>query len=345
MSPELLVPPTPVESASGWTPREALERYADHPSAFLALNRETQAFTIPSSSGFIAYRPCGGWLFQIGGVFAPPAERTRLLDAFRAFARRERKRICAIQLRPEDAELYREAGFRVNQLGTSYTVDLGRFTTKGTRFMQLRNKVKRAQREGIVVLELGVDAPREPALLEQLDAITAEWLASKGRFKKLLEFMVGELGGAHDDLRRTFVAAKDGRVLAFVTYVPAWGNATGFMHDLSRRRSDAPPGVMELVNMTALERFQTEGARHLHFGLTPFVGITDETERFSNHSALVSWFLRKLAIHGKAVYPAQSQVAYKMKWDPQVLVPEYFAFEGRFRLGCLLRLLLLTRSI
>ena len=37
------------------------------------------------------------------------------------------------------------AGFRVNQLGRSYTLDLGRFTTAGTRFMQLRNKVNRAR--------------------------------------------------------------------------------------------------------------------------------------------------------------------------------------------------------
>jgi phosphatidylglycerol lysyltransferase len=324
---------------------EALERWSDHPCAFLALNEETRAFRAPGLRGFIAYRPCGGWLFQLGSPFAPDEDRAALLEAFRGFAGAERRKVCALQLRPGDVELYREAGFRVNQLGTSYTVELERFTTKGSRFMQLRNKVNRARKDGVKVAELGVDLPRAPAITGQQDALTARWLESKGRHRKLLDFMVGETGGAHDDLRRTFVAMKDERLLAFVTYVPAWGELGGVLHDLSRRVPDAPPGVMELVNTTAIDRFKAEGLRHLNFGLTPFVGVGDATDRIPGRSAAVSWLLRKLAVHGGAVYPARSQAAYKLKWDPTVIVPEYFAFEGRFELGCLFRLLVLTRSI
>lgn len=327
------------------SPVEALERWSDHPCAFLALNKETRAFHAHGLRGFIAYRPAGGWLFQLGGVHAPRDEQGALLAAFRAFARAERKKLCALQLRPDDVPLYSEAGFRVNQLGTSYTVDLERFTTKGSKFMQLRNKVNRARREGVVVAELGVDRPRTPAIDEQLAALTAVWLESKGRYKKLLDFMVGETGGPHDGLRRTFVAMKEDRVLAFVTYVPAWGALPGLLHDLSRRVPDAPPGVMELVNATAIERFQREGVRNLNFGFTPFVGVGDATDNVPGRSAAVSWLLRKLATHGGAVYPAQSQAAYKLKWDPTIVTPEYFAFEGRFKLGCLFRLLVLTRSI
>jgi len=323
---------------------EALERWSDHPGAFLALNRETRAFRAPGGRGFIAYRPCGGWLFQLGSVCAPRDEQAALLEAFRAFARHERRRICALELRAEDVALYREAGFRVNQLGTSYSLELGTFSTRGSRFMQLRNKVSRARKEGVQVFELGADRPRTPAIAEQEAALTAAWLASKGK-KKLLDFLVGETGGPHDALRRTFVAMKEERLLAFVTYVPAWGASRGYMHDLSRRVPDAPPGVMELINVAAIERFRSESVAHLHFGLTPFVGAGSETDRLPGRSAAVSWLLAKLARHGGAVYPAQSQAAYKLKWAPTLIAPEYFAFEGRFRLSCLYRLLVLTRSI
>src|SRR3954470_20960992 len=120
---------------------EDLERYSNHPSAFIALNRDTEHFRVASMPGFIAYRRAGRYLFQLGGVFAPPGTQAGLLREFCAKAERDRQRICALQLRPEDIPIYRDAGFRINQLGLSYTVDLAKFQTAGTRFMKMRNKI------------------------------------------------------------------------------------------------------------------------------------------------------------------------------------------------------------
>ena len=38
-------------------------------------------------------------------------------------------------------------------------------------------------------------------------------------------------------------------------------------------------------------------------------------------------------LHGEAVYPAQSQLAYKDKWAPNLFLPEYVAFQGRASLS------------
>ncbi|MDF1665280.1 MAG: DUF2156 domain-containing protein [Planctomycetota bacterium] len=323
----------------------SLEEYSSHPSAFLALNKKTCHFTDKNSPGFIAYRPSGGYLFQLGSVFAPKERQAELLSRFRQFARSQNKRICALQLRAEDIPLYRDAGFRLNQLGRSYSVELNTFTTAGSKFTRLRNKVNRARKAGVEVVELGIDQSRSDHYDKELQSLTIEWLGSKGRFKKLLDFMVGELGGPHDSMRRVFLALKEDKVLGFISYVPVWGEQPGFMHDLSRRSPDAPPGVMELINVTALDRFKNEGTSFLHFGLTPFMGCGMETDIIEGRSKVVSWLLMKLSIHGKAIYPAQSQAQYKLKWKPGVIVPEYVAYQGRFRLSCLLRLLMLTRSI
>lgn len=324
---------------------ETIARHADHPSGYLVTNPGMCHFTCKDSDGFIAYRAFGNVLFQFGGVFAPRAQQPVLLERFRIHAHDMNKHICAVQLRPGDLPLYERAGFCINQLGSSYTLDLKIFRTAGTRFMKMRNKIARARNSGITVAELGVDTPRDAAAWECLQAITTAWLRTKGRFAKLMEFMIGELGAPEDRARRVFVAYQHGRAVAFITYVPSYGELAGRMHDLTRRDPDASPGVMELINITALERFQQEGIRHLNFGLTPFTGLSDDTDCVATRSRACSWLVRQLARHGAAIYPAESQVQYKLKWNPQIIVPEYVAFEGRFRWSTAWRLLLLTRAI
>jgi lysylphosphatidylglycerol synthetase-like protein (DUF2156 family) len=335
----------PDEPAPSRVTPETIARHADHPSGYLVTNPGMCHFTCRGSDGFIAYRMFGNVLFQFGGVFAPRDEQPVLLARFHAHARALKKRICAVQLRPGDLQLYERAGFCINQLGSSYTLDLKTFRTTGTRFMKMRNKIARARKYGITVAELGVEAPRDAAAWESLQAITAGWLRTKGRFAKLMEFMIGELGGPEDRARRIFVAYDHGRAVAFITYVPSYGEFPGLMHDLSRRDPDAPPGVMELINVTALERFQQQGIRYLNFGLTPFTGLSDDADCSATRSRVCSWLVRALARHGGAIYPAESQAQYKLKWDPQTIVPEYVAFEGRFRWSMAWRLLLLTRAI
>ena len=324
---------------------DTVARFVDHPSGYLTMNREMCHFTSADVEGFIAYRSFGSVLFQFGGVFAPPESQARLLQQFQALARRVGKHICAVQLRPEDLALYQRSGFCINQFGNSYTLDLAGFKTSGTPFMKMRNKIARARKSGITVCEMGVDAPRSIAAWEALDQITAAWLRTKGRHAKLLEFLIGELGRPEDSIRRVFVASHQGKAVAFITYVPAYGRFAGLLHDITRRAPEAPPGVMDLINITAIERFKSEGIRYLNFGLTPFTGLSEEADCVPTRSKATSWLLRMLARYGSAIYPATSQVQYKLKWHPKTIIPEYIAFEGRFRLSMAWRLLLLTRAI
>ena len=45
------------------------------------------------------------------------------------------------------------------------------------------------------------------------------------------------------------------------------------------------------------------------------------------------WLVGQLARRGAAVYPARTQLAYKQKWAPQAVLPEYVAFSGRASLA------------
>ena len=314
--------------------------FVDHPSGFLALSSRNERFTHAGIPGFIAYRERGRHLVAFGGVHSLPSSRGPLLDRFVEHARGHGRRVIAVQVRESQVGLFRARGFSVNQLGTSFGLRLARFGLGGADKMQLRNKISRARRAGLGVVELGRDAPCDEAIFAELSAISARWLRAKGHDE--LDFMIGELGDPDDSRRRIF-AARDGsgRTVAFITYVPAWGETPGYLHDLTRRLPDAPAGAMELINAHALERMRAEGVAVLHFGFTPF--IVGDAEP-SGASRLAAWLIRELGRRGAMLYPAMSQACYKLKWGPDIVEREYLAARPLSIRG-VIDLLRLTRSL
>ncbi|MEU5880009.1 DUF2156 domain-containing protein [Spirillospora sp. NPDC047279] len=302
---------------------DAIRRYpdADNPSSFLAVNEGNAHLRLPDTPGVIVYRPAGRYLVQFGGPFAPAEARPRLLRAFLDLAAEQRREIVAIQLQGADAAGYLDEGFTVNQIGGSYALRLDDFSLRGTAFMQLRNKIARAVRSGMTISEAPLDAWHD-----RMRTLDTAWLGSKGGARPL-EFLVGEYGGPYQHLRRLFVGVHGDQLTGYISYSPVYGSRPGWMHDLSRRRPDSPPGVMEAINKAAIETFQAEGAEWLHFGYTPFSGLSAEHE-LPGHSRAFQWFMKELWTNGGHIYPAQTQYAYKEKWKQDVVLPEYIAFQG-----------------
>ena len=314
-------------------------QWIDHPSGYLALAGGNEQWRLPGRRGFVVYRTHGRHLVTFGGIHAPPDDRAALLASLVEHATNRRLRVLAVQVRADQVPLFEAQGFTVNRFGRSYTVTLSKFTFRGTPKMKLRNKIKRAQ-PLLTVGEVGVEVPRTAATFDELRAVSKAWLA--GKKKKEIEFMVGQLGGPDDVERRVFVArALSGEAVGFITYVPVFGKHRGYLHDLTRKRPDAPTGAMELINSFALERLRQEGVEYLHFGFTPF--IVDGPEP-SSASRFMSRAVEFLARHGSLVYPAQTQVSYKMKWGPDLVETEFLA--GRpLSVRAVVDLLLLTRSL
>jgi lysylphosphatidylglycerol synthetase-like protein (DUF2156 family) len=301
----------------------AIQEYTvgENPSSFLALNDGNSYFESENAPGVIVYRTTGRYLVQFGGPFSPVEHRSRLLKEFVAHAAGQGREIVTVQLQGPDAEPYLAEGFTVNQIGASYAVDLEKFTLRGTAFMQLRNKISRSLRSGLEIKEV----PLEP-WYERMRELDAGWLGTKGEGAKPLEFLVGQYGDAHQPMRRLFVGVLDGRLTGYITYSPVYGSRPGWLHDLTRRHPDSPPGVMEAINKAAIDTFTAEGARWLHFGFTPFTSL-DTQPRLPGYSRGFHWFMGHLWEHGEAVYPAQTQLAYKEKWAPDLVLPEYVAFQ------------------
>jgi lysylphosphatidylglycerol synthetase-like protein (DUF2156 family) len=294
----------------------------DNPSAFLAANTGNSAFRVNGRAGAIVYRTAGAYLVQFGGAFAAADDQDALIEAFSGFAADQQRTIVSIQLQRADAERYARHGFTVNQVGASYAVDLNAFSLRGTRFMQLRNKISRAHRAGLVVVEADLED-----WYEKMRDLDQSWLRSKGEHATELEFLVGQYGGDLQRYRRLFVGLIDGELAGYISYSPVYGSRPGWMHDLSRRRPTETPGLMEAINRSAIDVFRSEQVPWLHFGFTPFTGLDDASE-LPGHSPAFNRFMQLMWLYGEAAYPAQSQLAYKAKWAPDVVLPEYVAFQG-----------------
>jgi lysylphosphatidylglycerol synthetase-like protein (DUF2156 family) len=283
------------------------------------VNQGNNYFTVPDRPGVIAYRRSGRYLVQFGGPFAPADQAEQLLGGFGRFAAAQRRRVVSVQVQEGDLPHYLAQGFTVNQVGSSWAVELTGYTLRGSKFMQLRNKISRARRAGLVVSELPYSE-----VAESMAALDQTWLQAKGKHAKPLEFLVGEYGGPMQQHRRLFAGHIDGRLAGYISYSPVPGRRPGWLHDLSRRIPDGPPGVMEAINKAAIDAFQAEGVPWLHFGFTPFTGLDPALDP-DRSSGWFRWLTRQLAARGEAVYPARTQLAYKHKWAP-VAIPEYIAF-------------------
>lgn len=347
-TPEVAAPPRTFAPAGSADERalDLLRRFGDHSSAFFAFNDGTRHFTTPEVEGLVAYRLAGRrHAIQLCGPLAAAGDRPALLAAFRRWAASERRRVAAVQLRSRDVPLYAGDGFAVNQLGTSYAIDLEAFTLRGTRFMKTRNKIKRAGRLGVTVEEVPAEQVARPETDADLAAVDAPWLRSKGWHAKELAFMIGQRGGRGLPHRRVFLARVKDRPIGYATYSPCFGERPGWLYDLTRRQPDAPAGTIDLIFHTALARLVEEGCRWLHLGLTPFVGLSPEHEVAGSSSRAVQFVIEQIAKRGQALYPASTQQAFKLKWAPQIVEPEYVAFERGPSVGAVWQLLRVTRTV
>src|SRR5262249_49149524 len=174
-------------------PREVLVKILNHPSGYLALSSRNHAFVVDGIPGLISYRQQGKHLWLFGGVHAEAENAGELLDQFLRFAAQKALRVAAVQVRQAQVELFAKRGFQLNQFGTTFAASLKGYSFGGGPKMQLRNKIQRARRAGLKVVELGKEVPADATWFAKVEEISAKWVEAKG--KKELDFMTGELGG------------------------------------------------------------------------------------------------------------------------------------------------------
>jgi hypothetical protein len=187
---------------------------------------------------------------------------------------------------------------------------------EGMQHLEDISRVWLGQKTGKQVAERGFGMGRVNELIESAER--AEMIAT-------ISIPVTVLPLATPRLLTAVAKTSTGQPCAFVTFTPIYGcvasedtvagrqsgmQGWGWTLDLMRRVRNAPPGVMELLVVRAMERFRLCGAHRVSLGL---VALADSRQEMTVAGrALASFVTDRMAL----LSPSRTLFAFKQKFDP-----------------------------
>ncbi|HRI60733.1 MAG TPA: phosphatidylglycerol lysyltransferase domain-containing protein, partial [Saprospiraceae bacterium] len=239
---------------------------------------------------------------------------------FARFCRRNGLRSIWYRIPEASASLYRSMGKSLLPLGQEAMVNLTNFTLEGKEKKALRNVLNKMEREGykFVVHE----APLDSRLLQQLRAVSDEWLRMLHRSE--LNFSQGVFD--ETELKnQTLLTLEnvEGKILAFINLIPG-GSAEEANFDLMRRTEDAPHGTMDYLFTHMFLYLKEKGYTACNLGLVPMSGLEHPTNLSEN--------LLKLAYERIPRFSNYKSLRFfKEKFDP-VWETKYVAYDNQLDL-------------
>jgi len=272
--------------------------------------------------GFVMYAVQGRTWVALGDPVGPP---DRVSDLIRLFLER-----CSdfggvpvfYEITGRHLPRYVDFGLTFVKLGEEAVIDLSAFTVEGPDGSKFRQAVHRLEREKATFRI--VDAPGVPGIIDELRAVSDEWLAEKSAAEKGFS-----LGFFDEEYLRRFPVAvieRDGGIEAFANVWPGPGR-TELSIDLMRHRRTAPNGVMEALFVHLMLWGQQQGYRRFALGMAPLSGF--EQSRVASVWNRLGGFIYH---HGEAFYNFRGLRAYKDKFHPE-WEPRYLAYPGGLRLA------------
>jgi phosphatidylglycerol lysyltransferase len=301
--------------------REYLKLYGFNPISYIAIENDKKYFFGDEVQGAIAYVIAGGVAVCAGDPICDEKDTIILLSEFITFCRQNAYDICFCQVTSKYLEYYKAIGFGIAKYGEEAIFDLAVYDIKsGGKTAKIRNAINHANRLGIEVFEYNPNESKDRHLEEQITKVSKEWLAVKKT--KELSFMMGSVGLENPMERRYFVAADaDKKVLGFIVFTPFLGGK-GYHADVTRRRNDAPIGVMEKLVITAFNTMKAEGVIWGSLGLAPLHNVRNSTEQ----KPIMNVALTYVYEHMNNIYGFKTLYHYKNKYAPTEWRQRFLAY-------------------
>ncbi|HHV08792.1 MAG TPA: DUF2156 domain-containing protein [Clostridiales bacterium] len=297
--------------------RSLVKKYGQNTIAYLALEHDKKYLFGIQVEGVCAYTVTGE-VFVVCGDPIVKAEDARIfLQEILHFCGQNAYQLLLINVTGQFYDLYNEQGFGTVKFGEDAAFYLPEYNLAGGKIAKVRAAINHATKAGIIVSEYNPAAGRDLGIEKQIDGITSEWLKTKGGYE--MHFMLGGTGLPEPLDRRYFIARDEaGTVLGFVVFLPY---TDGYLADVTRRRSDAPQGVLEKIIYEAFMTFKEEGIKWGNLGMSPLYNVAD-SEKAKLPEKLFSYIYKNL----NSSYGFQQLHHAKEKYAPTHWQPRYLAY-------------------
>jgi phosphatidylglycerol lysyltransferase len=297
--------------------RHLVERYGRSSLDYFKMTGDKSFFFGPEHACFVGYRVAWGFAIGLGDPVGAADTVVPTLQAFLHSAALNGWRVAFHQVSAEFLGEYRKLGLSVLKIGEEAVVELDTFVTKTAEAKTFRRVRSRGSSGGLDVVRY--EPPIAPEILDELAAISEEWLRIPGRRERgftLGRFQRSEIAGT------PVFAARDasGRMLAFVNQIPCWPDGTTTV-DLMRHRLEIPNGTMDYLFLRTLEMLSSE-YRRFSLGLAPLAGVGDHPGASLEERAVHQIYERL-----NRFFSYKGLRSYKSKFDP-VWEDRFFCYEG-----------------
>ena len=295
------------------TVRDVLAR-SDRTDSMLALTGDKRFLVAEDGSAMLMYQVRAASWIVMGDPVGDQAAWGPLLWRIRDLADRAQGRLMLYQITAPVLDLAIGMGLQIVKYGEEAVVDLTTFSLDTPRLRSIRKAERAAARHGLTFRI--VPAAAVPVVIDELEAVSAEWMAAKGHAEK--NFSLGRFDRGY--LRNFDVALVmiEDRIVAFANL---WltANHSEASVDLMRHRDDVPNGTMDFLFVHILRWAQERGYASFTLGIAPLSGIEG--------GRLAPAWARAAALvfqHGERFYGFRGLRSYKEKFDPS-WEPRYIA--------------------
>lgn len=295
------------------TEAELIYRYGSNSLAFFGLTSQNRHFLTPDGEGLVSYRLVSNVAVVPGDPVCSPDTFEHVTRSFLHYCARHGWRAAFYQASSEYLEVYRALKLQAFKMGEEAILYPQTFTLKGPAMANVRTSCRRAERDGVILDWYEGVPPLE--VMQQLRYVSNAWLEQKaGKNAAEMGFSTGRLDELIDNAQKADAIASrslpedapyraaprlmtgvattsSGEACAFVTFTPIYGCAMrdaiapeqpcsaqgwGWALDLMRRVPHAPPGVMELLLVRAIERCQSCSAQTVSLGMVAMADTARE---------------------------------------------------------------------